>query len=290
VLIAFMRGVQFVSWVTLLASGCTQTFFQPQRVLIATPESAGLRYETVPLRAADDVELFAWFLPARGEPRATVLFLHGNAENLSTHFANVAWMPAEGFNVLALDYRGYGASQGTPSLAGVQLDIDAAMRTLLARPEVEPKRVVLFGQSLGGALAIYYGAHGRYRASLSAVVADSAFSDYRSITREKLAGFFLTWPFQWLPWLTVDDDYSPIAAVGAISPIPLLLLHGDRDTVVPFHHSQKLFERAGAPKDLWIVPGAGHIQALQDDAVRRRLTGFLLRPGQGAPSTSEPPA
>ena len=276
--------------VALCAAGCTQAFFQPHRMLVDTPERHGVAYRALDFKADDGTPLHAWFLPARGAAQASVLYLHGNAENISTHFANVAWMPAEGFNVLALDYRGYGASQGTPSLAGVQLDIDAAMRTLLARPDAEPKRVVLFGQSLGGALAIYYGAHGRYRASLSAVVADSAFSDYRSITREKLAGFFLTWPFQWLPWLTVDDDYSPIAAVGAISPIPLLLLHGDRDTVVPFHHSQKLFERAGAPKDLWIVPGAGHIQALQDDAVRRRLTGFLLRPGQGAPSTSKPPA
>src|SRR5207344_1696432 len=97
------------------------------------------------------------------------------------------------------------------------------------------------------------------------------------IVQEKLAGFFLTWPFQWLPWLTVDDDYSPVAAVGAIGPIPLLLLHGDQDKVVPLHHSQELFERAAAPKDLWIVPGAGHTQSLRDDAVRRRLTEFLLR-------------
>jgi fermentation-respiration switch protein FrsA (DUF1100 family) len=277
-------------FVALLAAGCTQTFFQPHRVLVDTPERHGVAYRELDFKADDGTPLHAWFLPARGAAQASVLYLHGNAENISTHFASVAWMPAEGFNVLALDYRGYGASQGTPSLAGVQLDIDAAMRALLARSDVEPKRVVLFGQSLGGALAIYYGAHGRYRTSLDAVVTDSAFSDYRSIVREKLAGFFLTWPFQWLPWLTVDDDYSPVAAVGAISPIPLLLLHGDRDPVVPYHHSQELFERAGPPKDLWIVPGAGHTQSLRDDAVRRRLTEFLLRAGRGARSASGPPA
>jgi uncharacterized protein len=112
-------------------------FFQPQRALIETPERAGLRYETVTLRAADGVELFTWFLPARGAAEATVLFLHGNAENISTHFFNVAWMPAEGFNVLALEYRGYGKSGGVPSLAGVQLDIDAALKTLLARSDVD---------------------------------------------------------------------------------------------------------------------------------------------------------
>ena len=267
----------------LWLAGCTQLFFQPHHILVDTPERHGIAYLDLDFEADDGTRLHAWFLPARGAAQASVLYLHGNAENISTHFASVAWMPAEGFNVLALDYRGYGESQGTPSLGGAQRDIDAAMHALLARPDVDPKRVVLFGQSLGGALAIYYGAHGKYRTYLSAVVAESAFSDYRAITREKLAGFFLTWPFQWLPWLTVDNDYSPLAAVGAISPIPLLLLHGDQDAVVPFHHSRKLFERAGDPKDIWIVPGAGHIQAFRDDAVRRRLTEFLLRPGRGAP-------
>ncbi|HJV10691.1 MAG TPA: alpha/beta fold hydrolase [Burkholderiales bacterium] len=257
--------------------GCTHTFFQPERALIQTPERAGLRYEIVRLRAADGVELFTWFLPARGTPKATVLFLHGNAENISTHFMNVAWMPAEGFNVLALEYRGYGSSDGTPSLAGVQLDIDAALETLLERPDVERQRIVLFGQSLGGALAIHYAARGKQRNALRAVIADSAFADYRAIVKEKLAGFFFTWPFQWLPVLTVDNDYSPLASVRAVSPLPLLLIHGESDAIVPAHHSKRLYEAAAQPKELWLLPTAGHIQSVRDPALRRRLSEFVLR-------------
>jgi len=256
-------------------AGCTSTFFQPHRLLVQTP---ALDYEELSLHAEDGTVLNAWYLPARGPAHATVLFLHGNAENISTHFTNVAWMPAEGFNVLALDYRGYGASGGSPSLAGVQLDIDAAMRALLARPDVDPERIVVFGQSLGAAFAIHYAAHGALRSKLRALVADSAFSDYRELVREKLAGFFLTWPLQWLPWLTVDNDYSPAASVRALSPLPLLLIHGERDVVVPPRHSQRLYELAGEPKELWIVPQAGHIQALRSESVRRRLAEFLLRP------------
>jgi len=267
----------FLLFVTFFAAGCTQTFFQPQRALIATPERAGLRYETVTLRAADGVELFTWFLPARGTPQATVLFLHGNAENISTHFMNVAWMPAEGFNVLALEYRGYGSSGGTPSLAGVQLDIDAALETLVERPDIDRRRIVVFGQSLGGALAIHYAAKGKQRGALRAVIADSAFADYRGIVKEKLAGFFLTWPFQWLPALTVDNDYSPLASVRAVSPLPLLLIHGEGDAIVPAHHSKRLYEAAAQPKELWLLPKAGHIQSLREEALRRRLTEFVLR-------------
>ena len=201
-----------------LAAGCTQTFFQPQRVLIDTPESAGLRYEITELRAADGVELFSWFLPARGTPRATVLFLHGNAENISTHFANVAWMPAEGFNVLALDYRGYGKSAGTPSLAGVQLDIDAALRTLLERREVDRGASCSSARASAARSRSTTPRTAPQRDALRAVIADSAFADYRLIVREKLAGFFLTWPFQWLPALTVDNDYSPLASVARGEP------------------------------------------------------------------------
>ena len=258
-------------------SACTPVFFQPNATLVATPGLYGIDYQPVELRAADGTGLFAWFMPARGEARATVLYLHGNAQNISTHFANVAWMPAAGFNVFALDYRGYGGSEGSPSLPGVQLDIDAAMRALLERPDVDPSRIIVFGQSLGGALAIYYVAHSAYRAHIRAVVADSPFADYRLVAQEKLADLFITWPLQWLPNFTVNNDYAPRAAVAAVSPIPLLLIHGERDSIVPAHHSQILFESAQEPKALWSIPDAGHIQALRNAPVRKRLAEFLQR-------------
>lgn len=266
-------------------SACTPVFFQPSSTLLATPGLYGIDYEPVELRAADGTALFAWFLPARGEPKATVLYLHGNAQNISAHFANVAWMPAAGFNVLALDYRGYGGSEGRPTLGGVQLDIDAAMRTLLARPDVDPERIIVFGQSLGGALAIYYVAHSRYRDHIRAVVADSAFADYRLVAKEKMADLIITWPLQWLPNYTVDNNYSPQASVAALSPIPLLLIHGERDGIVPPHHSQLLFETAQQPKDYWSIPDSGHIQALLSAPVRKRLTEFLVEHARAARPT-----
>jgi uncharacterized protein len=278
-----MRTLKLILLIALLApfSGCTQLFFHPHSFLIDTPDKHGIEYRIENFQAADGTTLNAWFLPAQtkngGTARATVLFLHGNAENISTHFRNVAWLPTEGYNVLAFDYRGYGASQGTPTLAGMQLDIDAAMRSLLAHKDVDPNQIVILGQSLGGSLAIYYVAHSAYRSNIRAVVIDSAFFDYRQITKEKLALSFLTWPFQWLPWLTVDNNYSPANSIAAISPLPLLLIHGDQDVVVPADHSRQLFERAGEPKELWIIPGAGHTQSLNNEAVRTKLIEFLLR-------------
>jgi fermentation-respiration switch protein FrsA (DUF1100 family) len=271
-----MRAL-FALTLAIFVSGCTQAFFQPHRHIVSTPGLYGLEYHPVEFNAEDGTGLFAWFLPARGEPRGTVLYLHGNAQNISTHFANVAWMPAAGFNVLAMDYRGYGGSQGSPTLEGVQLDIDAAMRTLIARPDVDPSRIIIFGQSLGGALAIHYTAHSDYRANVRAIVVDSAFSDYRRIVKDKAASFFLTWPLQWLLPQTIDNDFSPAASVHAVSPIPLLFIHGERDSIVPVEHSKRLYARAAEPKEIWLVPDAGHIQAVKQKDIRKRLTEFLRR-------------
>jgi fermentation-respiration switch protein FrsA (DUF1100 family) len=150
------------------------------------------------------------------------------------------------------------------------------MRDLLTHKEVDPNRIIIFGQSLGGALAIYYVGHSAYRANIRAAVIDSAFYDYRQIAKEKLASSKITWLFQWLPWLTIDDDYSPAPVIASLSPLPLLLIHGDQDMVVPVHHSQQLFALAKEPKEIWIVPGAGHIQSLNQEAIRNKLIEYLL--------------
>lgn len=259
----------------LIVAACTGVFFQPHRLQVATPDKLGLAYQQAIFKTRDGLELLGWFLPAKGPALGTVLQLHGNAENISTHFASLAWMPARGFNVFIFDYRGYGASEGDATLAGAQIDIDAALDALLARNDIDRDRIVMYGQSLGGALAAYYVAHSPRRDQLRALVLESTFSDYVEIAREKFADHWITWPFQWLPYLAVDDSFSPLPSMAKISPLPLLVLHGDQDRIVPVHHAQLLYDAALEPKQLWIVPGAGHIQATGDPAVRDRLVAYL---------------
>src|SRR5882672_7764123 len=255
-----MLGPLLLFVFVLLLSGCSQPFFYPDRIVVDTPEKYGMTYESVEIRAADGTALHAWFFPTQGLPNGTVLYLHGTSQNVTAHFQRVAWL----------------TTVGLPSLHGAQLDIDAAMRTLLARPDVHRERIFVFGQSLGGALAIYYVAHSPYRAHVRAVIADSPFADYRVIARERMAALFIPRPLDWLATFLVDDEYSPRAAVAAISPIPLLLIHGERDRVIGPHHSRLLFDMAEQPKDFWIIPGAGHIEAMRRPLMRQRLTSFLL--------------
>ncbi len=272
-----MRSLIFIGLLSAALFGCSGVFFQPYRGHVQTPENLNLVYEDVQFQAGDGTPLHAWFLPAEGKAQGTILFLHGNAENISTHIMSVRWLPARGFNVFLFDYRGYGASGGAASLSGVQDDMNAALRTLLTRNDVNPDRVVVFGQSLGGAIAVYNVAHSPYRRHIRALVVESVFASYRQITREKLAGFWLTWPLQWpLSW-TVSDEYSPSAVVAGVSPIPLLIIHGDRDPIVPSHHGQRLYDLAREPKQLWVIPGGGHIQAFQNQIYRDRFVAYLTQ-------------
>jgi fermentation-respiration switch protein FrsA (DUF1100 family) len=274
-----MSGRAFLAMlVVVLATGlpgCTNLFFQPMRQHVHSPADAGVEFRDVTLTARDGTRLHAWVLPARGEARGVVVFLHGNAENISTHVASVLWLPARGYHVLAPDYRGYGRSEGRPTLRGVLEDVDAAVGHAADPVHFGGLPVVLFGQSLGGSLALVHAGEDGGRSRLAGVVTDSAFSSFRDIAREKLRLWWLT---AWLAWplgLLVEDGARPSAGASRIAPVPLLLMHGDRDGIVPPEHARRLFDAARAPKTLWIAPGAGHIAALRSEEWRDRLASYL---------------
>ncbi|WP_159272960.1 alpha/beta hydrolase [Variovorax boronicumulans] len=240
-----------------LLGGCVQSmFYYPDRVRYETPDALGLRYENVRFTSADGTRLSGWFIPAAGraDPKAakgTVVHFHGNAQNMSSHWRFVAWLPAQDYNVFVFDYRGYGESDGAPEPRGVFEDSNAALDHVRARADVDASRLFVFGQSLGGTNAIAAVGSGN-RAGVKAVAIESTFYSYRSIANDKLPG----------AGLLVRDDYGASKFVAAIAPIPLLLIHGTADAVIPHHHSQRLLADAKEPKQLIEVPGAGHLEPM----------------------------
>ena len=254
---------------------CTGMFFYPETSLILTPADVKLPYQDLRLTNTDGTNLQAWYLAALGQAHGTVLYLHGNAQNMSYHLPAVAWLPAEGYNVMLLDYRGYGNSSGTPSIAGAISDIETALEYLSKRTRVDHTPLIVLGQSLGGALAIRAVACSKYRQQIHALVVDSAFSDYRQITREKLNSSWLLYPFSWPLSLLIDNTNRPLDFVAQISPIPLLLIHGDQDSVVSLNHSAALLSAAKEPKQLWLAAGTGHTQALAQPLWRAKLLRYL---------------
>ncbi|MGQ0530696.1 MAG: alpha/beta hydrolase [Panacagrimonas sp.] len=268
--------------------GCTSVFLHPDQVRYLPNLALGTPAEDLRIAAPDGSDLHALYLPAHGTPRATLLFLHGNAENLSSHIHAVAWLPAQGYNVLAIDYRGYGRSQGVASVDAIHEDAEAALAWLAAR---DTGTLIIYGQSLGASIAIRLATSTAAHERVVAVIAESAFSSYRDIAREKLSQLWLTWPLQWPLSMLISDQYAAIKVVHHISPIPLLLIHGEHDVIVSVSHSRRLYEAAREPKKLWLIPEGRHIDATRRESVRGRFLDFLnsvtapdTRPFQCLPS------
>lgn len=255
---------------SLCLSGCAQNlFYQPDNILYDTPNNAGLSFDEVSFNSPDGTLLTGWFIPAKGVPdpkqaKGTVIHFHGNAQNISAHWRFAQWLPEHGYNLLAFDYRGYGTSQGSPNVKGVFEDSIAAINYVRQRPDVNPDKLVIFGQSLGGTNAIAaVGADNKN--GIRAVIIEATFSSYSAIASDKVSG----------AGYLMNDDYSAERYIANISPIPLVLIHGTNDKVIGLKHSEKLFALAGEPKQLIVVPGGGHIQAFAPQFVKTYQTQLL---------------
>jgi len=271
----------------LLLEGCSGMLFQPYEQLVRTPADVGIEYIDVNLQAEDGTALHGWWLKAQGEAKGSVYFLHGNAENISTHLASVYWLPAAGYQVLLLDYRGFGQSQGTPHLPVVFLDIEAGFRWLLEQPVASDKPIFLFGQSLGAAMGSYLAAtDADMQRDLDGVVLESSFTRYGTITKDVASRHWLTWAFQWPAAWSMPREYDPLDHIDAISPRPLLLIHGTQDQVIPFSQAEELLAAAQQPKSLLRYDGP-HIGAMRDPELRQVMLDFMHGRTPGLPQDQE---
>ncbi|MGE8498396.1 MAG: alpha/beta hydrolase [Pseudomonas sp.] len=264
----------------VLLSGCSGLLFYPERGLPFTPERAKLEYRDVTLRAEDGTRLHAWWLPVKEgvELKGTVLHLHGNGGNLATHLGGSWWLPEQGYQVLMLDYRGYGLSEGKPSLPAIYQDIDAAFTWLDEAQETQGAPLYVLGQSLGGALAVHYLAeHPQQREKLSALVLDGVPASYRDSARYALSTAWLTWPLQVpLSWLVPDGD-SAIRSMSRLEGLPLLLYHSLDDDIVPLSNGVRLYQAAPPPR-LFQPTRGGHVQTFADPTWRQVMLLFMSDP------------
>jgi uncharacterized protein len=226
--------------------------------------------------SSDGLTLHGWYFRAK-EERGTILICHGNVENLSTHVKLDLWLIDAGYNLFIFDYRGYGRSEGRPDVQGINRDAEAALETLLfTLPRAQRDNIVVFGKSLGGAVAVYTVANSPHKKRVKALILDSTFSSYRGIAREKIAGSVFGWPFQYpLSWL-INDDFSPIKFIKGVAPVPVVIIYGKNDDIVPGHHSFMLYDAALLPKDIWENAVPGHVKAQEDEGTRKKLLDYLF--------------
>lgn len=262
---------------SLLMRLSDRLFYRPDRRDRGSPKDHSLCYEDVFFPAADGSRLHGWFLPASadGVARGTVLHLHGNAANITGHYEFVRWLPAAGYDVLTFDYRGYGRSEGRVSRRGTVEDGAAALDYLRGRGDVDSTRLILYGQSIGAAVAVVLAAERRDQ--IRGLVAEGGFGDYREIVQHHVMNnpllILMAW---WAPFL-IPKGRDPIESVGDIRPTPVLFVHGRADRIVPWQMSQAMYDRAGEPKDLWLIDGMDHYEVWEarPEEAQARLSAFF---------------
>lgn len=261
----------------LCLSACTGAYFFPMKPLVRTPADLDLAYRDISLTTTDGIKLHAWFLPSE-TPRGRLLFLHGNAENISTHIGSVHWLPEQGYDVLLLDYRGYGKSEGVPSVPAVFADLDAAWRWLSDYHQEHPlpdcRTPAVLGQSLGGSLATWYFANlPKDSPAPSVVVLDAIFASYPRIGAEALRGNPITWLISPLTYVLLPSRYDPERHIANLD-VPLLQFHSPEDGVIPYRHGETAFTRAEQPKQ-WVEAEGRHIATFNYPKHRNQLLEFI---------------
>ncbi len=265
--IAFRVGrLLALIYVTICALmfGCqSRLVYYPTNKLESTPKDIGLAYEDVSLTTSDGVQLHGWFVPAPS-PRGAVLICHGNGGNISHRLATLRVMHDMGLSSLIFDYRGYGQSKGKPAENGTYLDAEAAWQYLVSEQKFTPGQILVFGRSLGGAIA----AHLAKGHKPGALVIDSAFSSIKDLGAEM-------YPF--LPIRLLSRfDYSTLEYVQQID-CPLLVIHSPNDELIPIKHGRRVFKAAKEPKQfLQSTGGHNDRDFLSTIEYRQTLLKFII--------------
>jgi fermentation-respiration switch protein FrsA (DUF1100 family) len=260
----------------LLLNGCapTRLFYHPNKVLYLDPAKLSYTYDMMRFPSLNGKKLFGLLFRTQQDPKGIVVHLHGNYGNVSNHFLGTYYLVNHGFDVLVIDYEGFGDSEGRPTPKRTIEDGRGAVRFAKTLNRNPSGGIVLVGQSLGGAVAIPVMAQ---EPDVKAAVIESAFTSYRSIARDVTKRSVITWlAYPIYPWM-LPTAYDPVKFVAKISPRPLLFIHGTADRVVPAWMSQELFDRAQEPKSIWLLNGVGHIEGRhkEGEVYEKRVADFL---------------
>jgi fermentation-respiration switch protein FrsA (DUF1100 family) len=250
--------VNFIWSIVILAAGiygilCLFLFFTqakllyypniPSRKLTASPTDIGLDYESVSVTASDGTTIHGWYVAAQPE-KGTLLFFHGNAGNISHRLDSIGIFHDLGLSTFIIDYRGYGQSQGTISESGTYLDAEAAWNYLTRTRKIPVRQIIVFGRSLGAAVA----AHIASEYQPGALILESAFTSVPDMA----ARLYPIFPVR----LLSRFQYDTKKMLGSVF-CPVLIIHSPDDEIIPFENGLHLYESARQPRELLRIRG-GH--------------------------------
>lgn len=260
--VATCVGVAYLVLCLPLMLGQAKYVFSPTRVVGLTPAYFDLEFEAVTLRTDDGESLSAWYIPAKGA-QWTVLFCHGNGGNIGGRLDTIKTFHDLGMNVMIFDYRGYGESTGVPGERGTYLDVRSAWEYLRDEKELVADKLILFGRSLGGAVAAWQAE----QVSPALLVLESTFTSAPDMAAE----MFPIMPAR----LLCKFGYDTLSRVSDLS-CPLIIAHGKEDKVVKYGHGRAIYEAAREPKRFIDLDGGHNGGGIDGDAAYQEMVLSML--------------
>lgn len=239
------------------------------------PQQLGLVPEDNEIEVAPQTKVHGWYLKSK-KPKGVIVFFHGNAQNLTSHYASLVWILKEGYDFFIWDYRGYGKSQGTPNPQNTVEDGKAIIKYIYQKNPKLP--LFVFAQSLGGVIAMKSVIDLKGEVPIKSLIVDSTFQSYKSVGQNILSKHWLTWLFQHSSYLVLSDKYAAKGHVYEISPIPLLVIHGTQDQIINYKFGKEIFDNAKEPKEFWTIEGGRHIDSFwgaKSEDTRKKFLEYL---------------
>ena len=259
--IIFYSIVIIVLFIVLVRYLESTSIFYPDKILTATPQALGLAYEDVFIQTEDQVIIHGWLIRSP-TAKSTLIFFHGNAGNIGDRLEKIDFFHALGLNMLIIDYRGYGKSEGNPTEQGIYKDATAAYDYLTSRSDMRGQKYISYGDSLGGAVAVDLAA----KRAIACLIVDSTFSSAADMAKK-------IYPF--VPSFLIQTKMDSMGKIRSIT-VPKLFIHSVEDEIVPFALGKKLYDAAPDPKQFIEIVGThndGHVY--DQDKIKSRMTAFL---------------
>ena len=228
----------FILWIRYVER---HNIYFPMKEVHVTPETVGLAYEEIYFTTSDNKKIHGWFIPGNTES-LTILFCHGNGGNIGHRLEKLAFFQKLGLNTFIFDYRGYGKSEGAPSEKGLYKDADAAYSYLTVERGVPKERIVIYGESLGGPVAIDLAKN----ESVKALITEEAVASIRDMAK-------IVYPF--IPPFVISSKFDSVAKIKNVN-CPKLIIHSVDDEIVPFYLGEKLFNAARPQKKFLKIRGS----------------------------------
>jgi fermentation-respiration switch protein FrsA (DUF1100 family) len=247
----------FIFAASLMLSGCSSLLYQPTFDMYYPPEKLGLVPQELNIEVDKDIAINGWYFSSQKKPKALIIFFHGNAQNMTSHYTNLVWMLKKGYDFFIWDYRGFGKSPGNSDPENTVKD---GVKVIQAIAKDHPHvPLIIFGESLGGAVAMRSVIELKHQIPIKAVVIDASFASYKQEARYVLSQHWISWPIQPLTYILLSDTYAPSGRIHEIAPTPMLIMHGDKDKTVGYQFGQDIFKEANEPKEFWTVADGQHI-------------------------------